>query len=55
VLSGCGEVLSGKLLLFDAATSGFRTIRLRNRSDNAAVEQLIDYEQVHPNVIECTP
>ena len=46
ILSECGEVLSGKLLLFDGITSNFRTIRLRNRSENANVEKLIDYEQV---------
>ena len=50
ILSDFGEVLSGKLLLFDAINSSFRTIRLRNRSNNAAVEKLIDYEQV-PNIL----
>ena len=46
ILSESGEVLSGKLLLFDAISSNFRTIRLRNRSENATVDKLIDYEQV---------
>ena len=46
ILSESGEVLSGKLLLFDGISSNFRTIRLRNRSENANVEKLIDYEQV---------
>ncbi len=46
ILSESGEVLSGRLLLFDAADSTFRTIRLRNRTDHAAVDKLIDYEQV---------
>ena len=46
ILSDCGDVLSGKLLLFDGISSNFRTIRLRNRSENANVEKLIDYEQV---------
>ena len=46
ILSESGEVLSGKLLLFDGISSNFRTIRRRNRSENANVEKLIDYEQV---------
>ena len=48
ILSECGQVLGGKLLLFDAIDATFRTIRLRNRSEDAEVEKLIDYEQVRP-------
>lgn len=45
-------VLSGKLLLFDAARTAFRTIKLRGKRDkcdvcspNPIVTQLIDYEE----------
>jgi len=44
ILSGVGEVLSGKLLLYDALTVSFRTIKLRERNPDSKVEQLIDYE-----------
>ncbi len=45
VLSGVGDVLSGKLLLYDALTASFRTIKLRERNPDSMVEKLIDYEQ----------
>lgn len=47
VLTGVGQVLSGKLLLFDGLSGSFRTIKLRGRKDEevAKIKALIDYEQ----------
>lgn len=46
IIAEIGQVLSGKLLLFDALSCRFTTVKLRPRSDKAdAIEKLIDYEQ----------
>jgi len=45
LLAGIGEPLIGRLLLFDALRSSWRTMKLRKRCEqHAAVTQLIDYE-----------
>ena len=51
-LTGAGELLTGKLLTFDALTMNFHTIKLPVRgegcavcSDHPAITELIDYEQ----------
>ena len=45
IIGGFGEVFSGKLLLYDALTSRFTTVKLRPRSKHADdIEELIDYE-----------
>ena len=46
ILGGFGDVLSGKLLLYDALSCRFTSVKLRPRSKNANdIEKLIDYEQ----------
>lgn len=46
ILGGFGEVLSGKLLLFDSFTFRFTLVKLRPRSAKAdEIKELIDYEQ----------
>jgi molybdopterin/thiamine biosynthesis adenylyltransferase/rhodanese-related sulfurtransferase len=46
IVSGAGETLAGRLLLFDALRMTFRTVKLRKRcSEHAAVTRLIDYEE----------
>jgi adenylyltransferase/sulfurtransferase len=59
LITGAGETLAGRLLLFDALRMTFRTIRLRRRcEEHAAVTRLIDYEEfcnpVH-NTTDITP
>jgi len=45
LLTGIGETLIGRLLLFDALQMSFRTLRLRQQHDaHAAITQLIDYD-----------
>ncbi|KAH8357265.1 hypothetical protein KR200_009572 [Drosophila serrata] len=51
VIVGLGDVLAGRLLIFDGSTSLFRNIRIRNKRPNCHVcsaqpliTQLIDYE-----------
>lgn len=51
-LTGAGELLTGKLLTFDALTMNFHTIKLPARgkgcavcSDHPTITELIDYEQ----------
>lgn len=44
MLTGIGEVLSGRLLLIDALSSSFRKIRIQKNPDRKPVEKLIDYE-----------
>ena len=51
-LTGAGELLTGKLLTFDAPTMKFRTVKLPTRgagcavcSDHPEITELIDYEQ----------
>jgi molybdopterin/thiamine biosynthesis adenylyltransferase len=50
-LTGAGELLTGKLLTYDALTNNIRTIRLPKDpdcgvcSDHPAITELIDYEQ----------
>ena len=46
ILSGAGDVLSGRLMLYDALAGAVRTVRLRPRNPEAAkIEDLIDYVQ----------
>uniref|UniRef100_A0A0K8S6F3 Adenylyltransferase and sulfurtransferase MOCS3 homolog n=1 Tax=Lygus hesperus TaxID=30085 RepID=A0A0K8S6F3_LYGHE len=52
ILTGNGNVLSQRLLLFDGEQTNFRTIKIRGKSESCAVcgsnptiTQLIDYEQ----------
>ena len=46
LLTGIGETLAGRLLLFDALHMSFRTMKLRRRcEEHAAITKLIDYEE----------
>jgi adenylyltransferase/sulfurtransferase len=46
LITGIGETLVGRLLLFDALRMSFRTLRLKQQHDqHAAITQLIDYDQ----------
>jgi len=46
ILTGIGETLVGRLLLFDALQMSFRTLRLKQQHDqHATITQLIDYDQ----------
>ena len=51
-ITGAGELLTGKLLTFDALTMKFHTVKLPQRGEGCAVcsshpriQKLIDYEQ----------
>jgi len=47
LITGIGETLTGRLLLFDALRATFRVMKLRKRCDeHAKVTQLIDYEEL---------
>lgn len=46
LLTGAGEVLAGRLLLFDALNTTFRVMKLRRRcEEHAPITTLIDYEE----------
>ncbi|HUP62676.1 MAG TPA: molybdopterin-synthase adenylyltransferase MoeB [Thermoanaerobaculia bacterium] len=46
LITGVGETLAGRLLLFDALRMTFRVMRLQQRHDaHAAITRLIDYEE----------
>jgi adenylyltransferase/sulfurtransferase len=46
LITGIGESLAGRLLLFDALHATFRTMRLRRRcEEHDPITQLIDYEE----------
>ncbi|HEX6085464.1 MAG TPA: molybdopterin-synthase adenylyltransferase MoeB [Thermoanaerobaculia bacterium] len=46
LLTGIGETLAGRLLLFDALSMTFRTMKLKRRcEEHAAITKLIDYEE----------
>ncbi len=46
LVTGAGETLSGRLLLFDALRMTFRIVKLRKRcSEHAPIVRLIDYEE----------
>jgi adenylyltransferase/sulfurtransferase len=45
ILTGIGETLSGRLLLYDALALRFRELRLRRDPHRAVITELIDYEQ----------
>ena len=50
LITGAGETLAGRLLLFDALRATFRTMKLRRRcEEHEPITQLIDYEEF------CTP
>jgi adenylyltransferase/sulfurtransferase len=44
VLTGIGEVLSGKLLTIDTLTNQYRTFKFKKRVGRKAITKLIDYE-----------
>jgi molybdopterin/thiamine biosynthesis adenylyltransferase len=51
-LTGAGELLTGKLLTYDALTNNFRTVKLPHRvpdcpvcGDHPTITKPIDYEQ----------
>jgi molybdopterin/thiamine biosynthesis adenylyltransferase/rhodanese-related sulfurtransferase len=47
LITGVGETLAGRLLLFDALQATFRTMKLRKRChEHAPVTRLIDYEEL---------
>ncbi len=46
LITGAGETLAGRLLLFDALRATFRTMKLRRRCDeHEKITKLIDYEE----------
>jgi molybdopterin/thiamine biosynthesis adenylyltransferase/rhodanese-related sulfurtransferase len=45
ILTGIGEVLSGKLLLIEALSMNFRKIRILRNSERPVITELIDYEK----------
>jgi len=46
LITGIGETLAGRLLLFDALRMTFRVMRVRRRcEEHAAITKLIDYEE----------
>ncbi len=46
IVGNFGQVLSGRMLLYDGFSSRFTVVKLRPRSDHAdKIEKLIDYEQ----------
>ena len=46
IIGEFGQVLSGKLLLYDGLSTRFTTVKLRPRSEKAdLIDKLIDYEQ----------
>lgn len=45
IITGIGDVLSGKLFLFDALTLATQILSFQRDENNAAVTKLIDYEQ----------
>ena len=46
IIGEFGQVLSGKLLLYDGLSCRFTSVKLRPRSEKAdLIEKLIDYEQ----------
>ena len=46
LITGIGETLAGRLLLFDALRMTFRVMRVRKRcEEHAAITKLIDYEE----------
>jgi adenylyltransferase/sulfurtransferase len=47
IITGIGETLAGRLLLFDAMRMTFRTLRVPRRCDeHAPITKLIDYEEL---------
>ena len=44
IITGIGEVLSGKLLMFDALSMAFNTISFRLLPENKNIKELIDYD-----------
>lgn len=45
IIAGVGEVMSGRMTLFDGLDGTFRTVKLRKRRADVAIEKLVDYEQ----------
>lgn len=46
IITGIGEILSGKLLVFDALTANFSIITFSKVKDNDKITSLIDYEKI---------
>src|ERR1700756_1967130 len=52
IICGVGEVLSGKLLLFDALTMQFTTFSIEVNPANKKIDKLIDYDIFCGNTLE---
>ncbi len=56
IILGVGDVLAGRLLLFDALGNDFREVRVRRNhscpvcGDDPSIIELIDYEQFYPRM-----
>ena len=56
LITGAGEPLIGRLLLFDALAMTFRQLRLPKRCDaHARIDTLIDYEELCSSMNDITP
>ncbi|MDX1943167.1 MAG: ThiF family adenylyltransferase [Saprospiraceae bacterium] len=44
IITNIGEILTGKILIFDAITSSTQIIKIKKNIDNASIINLIDYE-----------
>lgn len=45
IITGVGEVLKGKLMMFDALSMSFNTISFKLIPENKSIKELIDYEE----------
>jgi len=45
IIAGIGEIISGKLLIFDLLTAESRKIKFSKTFDNKQIKELVDYEQ----------
>lgn len=53
VLTGVGEVLTGKLLTIDTLHNQYRTFKFKKRTGSQAIVELIDYDQFcNPKTVE---
>lgn len=51
LLTGIGEPLSGRLLIYDALTMRFREMALNKREDAPPITELVDYDARCPDVV----
>jgi adenylyltransferase/sulfurtransferase len=51
LLTGIGEPLSGRLLIYDALTMRFREMALNKREGAAPITELVDYDARCPDVV----